>query len=198
MALRGQGRQGLRAFLQLQQAHRPAAGAQEAGGCLLRSSLPALPLCADGDAGWRRRVSPRVAPAAAAAAAAAAAPDTGPFGVHRGSLAGAAAPGFARWHGSRAELRCHARGFAAAAGGDEPPGPSDGNNSSEEWLDSSDDDESSSDEEEESEEEEEDSDDDSDDDDEEEGVRATFTEDELARMELEDPLACACARRPRR
>ena len=117
--------------------------------------------------------------------------------MHRGSLAGAAAPVLARWHGLRAELRFPARGFAAAAGDDEPPGPSDGN-SSDEWLDSSEDDQSSSDEDE-GEEEEVDSEDDSDaDEEEEEGVRATFTEDELARMELEDPLACACAWQARR
>lgn len=116
--------------------------------------------------------------------------------MHRGSLAAAAArpPAFARWHGSRAGARCPARGFAAAAGGEEPPGS--GDDSSSEWLDSSD---------EEAEGEDSGSDEDND---EEEGdeaeagdggdsrpkAKTQLSADELARMELEDPLACACPR----
>jgi hypothetical protein len=117
------------------------------------------------------------------------------FAVHRGSLAAAAArpPALARWQGSRAGARCHARGFAAAAGGEEPPGS--GDDSSSEWLDSSD--------EEEGEESGSDEDDDEEEGDEAEAgddgerrpkAKTKLSADELARMELEDPLACACPR----
>lgn len=108
--------------------------------------------------------------------------------MHRGpAVAAAARPPFsAGWHGSRAELSRHARGFAAGPGGDEPPGPADSGSESE-WLDSD-----SSDSDDSSEEEDDDSSDD------EEGAvkqkHTTISEAELARMEIEDPLACACRR----
>ena len=188
MALRGQGSlQGLRALLH--GAKRSAAGAQDAAADLIRSPLPTALLCADCDAGWRRRVMPLEAPVSAALPAAAAAPDAAHIRLCRGSVAASAArpPLFSRWQGSRADVRCHARGFAAAAGGSEPPGPDDGDSS--EWLDSSDDegDEGSN----------SDEDEDAEAGDDEGGAEAMtkLSADELARLELEDPLACACPAR---